>query len=165
MNKLVLFFCDIQGTLIGNKINEENDYVLFNQELNKIGDKIVFSVVSTESNETVARYLNILSNYFTDNIIFGRQYYEDGYIENNNVFDVCAGKCSQIMDYINDLSKTYEIDKVYYAEDNKFICEMVGECINLIYPNIEYQGIIPSKLNGLKELNILINDNINRKTR
>lgn len=60
-----------------------------------LGDKIVFSVVSTESKETVASYLlNILSNYFTDNIIFTRQYYEDGYIENNNVFDMCAGKSS-----------------------------------------------------------------------
>ena len=163
MNKIVLFFCDIQGTLIGNNINEENDYVIFRDNLSIMGDNVLFSLVSTETKEIVSHYLDILSNYFSNNIIIGRQYYENGYIYNNKSFEGVSGKCSQIIEYITELSKIYDIDKVYFADDNKFICEMVGKCINLVNSNIYYQAIVPSKLDGLKELNTLIKDKINNK--
>ena len=58
MEKTILFFCDIHGTLEGKLGNKKEDYLKFNHLLNLMSScndncKILFSLVSTEKEDIV----------------------------------------------------------------------------------------------------------------
>lgn len=160
MKKTILFLCDIHGTLIGNIDNTEEDYIKFNSLLNNLSlnNNIIFSIVSTENQETINYYQQLLKKYLNNNVILGRQFYEDGYIYNDEAFNYSIGKCVQVLGYIEELLEKYDISKIYFADDNDFNQEMIKEIINLKYPNIIFETIIPKSLNGLSELNKLVED-------
>lgn len=160
MQKLILFFCDLHGTLIGNINNTEEDYIKFNSLLNSLSlsNNVIFSMISTENQETINYYQQLLKKYLNNNVILGRQFYEDGYIYKDEAFNHQVGKCVQVLGFIEELSKTYDITKIYFADDNDFNQEMIKEIISLKYPNIIFKSIIPKLLNGLSELNKLVED-------
>lgn len=166
MKKIIVFFCDIAGTIIGSERNSNNDYQIFNDLLLEIKaleqvDYIVFSLISSDNNIIVNKEQSILSNYFNDCIILGKQFFDNGYIIDNKIYnDNKKGKIEQILTYTKELEQKYMITKIYYADDCEFSHYILNSLAYAKNCNDLFKSIIPKKHIGLKELNIIINDNI-----
>ena len=73
MENVIMFFCDIHGTLKGNIENEEIDYINLNSILNTLSSnnnncKIIFTLLSSESKEELNSILKPLKKYLNGNI-------------------------------------------------------------------------------------------------
>lgn len=168
MEKIIVFFCDIYGTIKGNINNLEEDYLKLNSILNSISKqnddtKILFVLISTESENVVKQFYNTLTKYFSENILFGRQFHENGYLINDSNIEVISGKCNNMISYMKEISKWLEIVKVYYIDDSYFLQEMLQECTKLTFPNVEIESIIPTNGFGLSEVNQLLEKHISKK--
>lgn len=126
MKKIIIFLCDTAGTIIGSEQNSNNDYQIFNNLLLEVKvleqvDYIIFSLISSDNNIVVSEEQNILSNYFNNCIIFGKQFFDNGYIIDNKIYnDNKKGKIEQILAYTKELEQKYMITKIYYADDCEF---------------------------------------------
>lgn len=162
MKKVVLFFCDISGTINGKNLNEVNDYYAFVTNIislmkENLAENIVFSLVSTDSSEIIQKEIDLLKRFFSNQVITGKQFFEDGYIDNHQKFQTISGKPFQILNYVKELQKDYEIVKIYFADDTKIYHEILFELAD--YFNIpvgQIVSLIPEKSQGLAELNELI---------
>lgn len=166
MKKIIIFFCDIRGTIIGNEQNSITDYQFFNNLLLEIKnleqvDYIIFSLISSDNNIIVSNEQNILNNYFNNNIIFGKQFFDNGYIIDNAIYnDNKKGKIEQILNYTKELEQKYIVAKIYYADDCEFFHDILNELIFYENQNNLFKSIIPKEHIGLKELNLIISNNI-----
>lgn len=125
--KILLFFCDIEGTLTDKK-NELEYNLLFDkiEEMKKLYecDACVFSLMSMNTfNDVFKWYEKMKSN---KNVVFGKQFYENGYFEvingliyiNDQLND--KTKLGNMKYYIEELSKNNEIKMLFYADDNLY---------------------------------------------
>lgn len=167
MEKITVFLCDIYGTYLQNyKSQEDNDRViaLFLENLEKIrlknhSDKIVFSFISTASRDIIEHeYSYIKSQNQNENIIFGPQFFEDGYISNEKTFPLeLKGKVAQILFYLDALREKYDIDAIYYADDTKFYHILLANLLKS-----EVSSIIPERSDCLVELNTILESLANK---
>ncbi len=169
MKNVTIFLCDIYGTYMKNNESVSQDKIkrlLNNLEKLRIinnSEKILFSFVSTESGNFVKKQSLILksSNKF-ENIEIGMQFFENGYMINNQLFyNGEKGKISQILFYFEKLQKEYQIDKIYYADDTEFYHFMLSNL--LIDSPLENKlcSIIPHNFYETNELNNIISKIIN----
>lgn len=170
MEKVILFLCDICGTINGKLFNSDEDYSELNKLLNLISEKnenckIIFTLVSSENVDTVKENLNELKKHLKNNVHFDKQFYENGYILENNHIETISGKMHQITEYIEEQNKKFKIIKIYYADDSTLLQSYVSEYFEYKEVNIPLISIIPNERLGLKELNKLINDQIIEKNK
>lgn len=162
MENLIIFFCDINGTIDGISKNYYDDYIKFNELLIKLkqsdnADQILFSLVSSENENIVYKKANTINKYLDKSIIMGKHFFENGYIEYNRSTTTIIGKIWQINTYLEELQLKYNINKVYLADDSKIIHEMLTEILE--DKNIKtLESIIPDKKNGLNEINSIISN-------
>lgn len=162
MENVACFFCDIMGTIIGNKKIEDCDYQEFNNILTELKkeiyvDFIIFSLISTDSKDVVFFQQNILKKHLDQSVYFGKQFFENGYINNRKViYQNMLGKPLQISKYIEELDEKYSIKKIYYADDCKIYHEILSFFAEDSNWNQKLCSIIPSENNGLIEVNQLV---------
>lgn len=161
MKNIVLFFCDLTGTIIGREENSIIDYQRFYQLLLNIQnteqvENLIFSLVSSDVHKIINNHTNIFKEFFSEPIILGKQFFDNGYIINNKIYSTNQSKIEQILTYINELNKKFNIIKIYYADDCEFFHIILNEIIN----NDILTSIIPQKKQGLRELNNLLENEI-----
>ncbi len=167
MVKNICFFCDISGTIDGRVPNKVADYEEFNRLLlclkEKIGvDFILFSLISTDTQQAVMREQKILSMYFDPSIIFGRQFFDEGYFEKGSVvYGHGAGKTYQMTDYIKTLEESSLVEGIFYADDCDFFHNVLALVCNDKTWYSKLYSIAPKEKNGLSELNKLISVELN----
>lgn len=157
MQSITIIFCDINGTLIGQLKNTDEDYRKFTNNLlslkeNDYSDKIIFSIISSEDSVYVKEIFNRLKSYLYG-IQDGKQIFYDGYIENEKEYEYVTGKPFQILKYLSELSKTYLINRIYFIDDTLFYHEALYE---LIEDREKLVSIIPENNEGISELNFLL---------
>lgn len=74
MKRIVIFFSDIMGTILGSIPNQPEDYYKFNELLSKIrekedADKIIFSLISTDIKEAVSSMHNHMSHFISEPVV------------------------------------------------------------------------------------------------
>lgn len=167
MKRIVIFFSDIMGTILGSSPNQIEDYHKFNELLTTIkekeeADEIIFSLISTDNKDLVASVHNQISNFISDSVVFGRQFFENGYYIDDEavISNQIPGKALQIQNYVQSLEEENEIVSVYYADDVEMYHQMLmifaadslwSEKLHSIMPN---QGIGLSETNALLESNL-----------
>lgn len=162
MEKIACFFCDIRGTIIGNKKVEDCEYQEFNNILIELKkeiyvDFIIFSLISTDSKDSVFFQQNILKKYLDQSIHFGKQFFGDGYINVQEViYQEMLGKPLQISRYIKELEEKYRIRKIYYADDCEIYHEMLSNFLEDSNWHQKLCSIIPCENHGLTEVNQLV---------
>ncbi|MGM9834552.1 MAG: hypothetical protein ACI31M_02075 [Bacilli bacterium] len=164
MKKLVIFFCDINGTIDGFKKNSKVDYQEFNFLLKELKEKnqadiLLFSLVSNEKKEIVSEYNNIMCSFLDERITIGKQFCDVGYLESNRFSYSIKGKIWQMINYINELKNIYYIQKIYLADDTEMNSNILLELLE--FENMEkFESIVPRNMEGLSELNSLIKTNM-----
>lgn len=165
-NKVLCFFCDIQETIVGENPNQSIDYQNFSDILDNLKcvfgvDYVIFSLISSDSMESVFKEKDILEPYFSSGIIMGKQFFGNGYIDGDTIY-YCKGnlKSIRIATYIKELSQRYLIEDVFYADDCQLYHEVLGLLTkkNASYPKIH--SIIPKTNSGLIEVNELLENSI-----
>lgn len=164
MKNIIIFFCDINGTIDGVLKNSYNDYKKFSELLitlqkEKGADNILFSLVSTENKHIVYQQSTTISKILDKSIIMGKQFFENGYIQNDITNPSTIGKIYQMITYLEELSKTYIINKIYLADDSEMIHEMLSDILEI--KNIHsLESIIPANKTGLSEVNDIIKNRL-----
>lgn len=166
ISTLTLFFCDINGTIEGSSTNKISDYKKFNDIIKEIqqknnSDYIIFSLISSDSSSFVKNKTNFINSFNKNFIIFGKQFFDNGYIDENKIITGISGKAQQIIYYINELSKIYKIDSVIYADDCIIYHDILHELAKNYNLDDIITSIIPTKGKGLSELNELLENYIN----
>lgn len=160
MKDVIVFFCDIHGTIKGNIKNEKIDYVNLNKILNIISInnscEIIFAILSSESKEELYSVLNPLKKHLNGNIYFDKQFYENGYIKENTFKEIINGKFNQMICFLKEIKEYANILSIYYADDSIFFQELINEYIKMNKINIPLMQIIPIKKDGLKEVNNIL---------
>lgn len=165
MKKISIFFCDIRGTIHGNnQKNTLNDYQLFSKQIDKLkeqedNDEFLFSLISSDKMEFIQEQCQILAATLGKNVRLGYQIFENGYINDSQIFSFPTGKPFQIITYLNELKKRYIINKIYFADDCEFEHFLIS---NLLNPEDQKKlvSIIPKNKLGLQELNHLLDSEI-----
>lgn len=170
MEKTILFFCDINGTIEGKFHNKEEEYLKFNNILNTISNyndncRILFSLVSTENEDVVEQYFNIMRDHLDGSVSFGKQFYEDGYLTMDGCTKSFKGKSHQIINYIEEVSNNSNLTRVYYVDDSEFSHELITECVKIDHYNLPVNSIIPRDCLGLSEVNVLLEKDLNLSKR
>lgn len=161
MEHISIFLCDLYGTYkVDNKkvdINELEKFLINLDTLRKQNNssKLLFSFVSTENAEIIKNETNILKCMNkNDDIVLGKQFFEHGFIYQDKVYcEEVIGKVFQIKEYLEELNDKYIIDKVYFADDNRFLHYLLNE---LLLDTTNIQFLLPTKSLGLKELNEIL---------
>lgn len=158
MEKIKIFFSDIEGTYEHNITNSNIDIESFIKSISQLGNNIIFSFASQCNQEKITNCINQIETYTKKyNITLGKQIYEEGYIENNqNHITNITSKLSQMLNYIREISTKYEIEKIYYAEDNELTQYMFKELGEEMGYDVDI--IVPS-IGGCKDLANIINEN------
>jgi hypothetical protein len=160
-------FSDISGTIHGSVANTIKDYNNFNDLLIKLkeannSDVVIFSLVSSDKSEIIKKEMTLLRKFLNkDIILFGKQFFDSGYIWNDEKHEFVSGKPMQILKYIDDLKNRFDVVKVYYADDVKIYHEIIFTLIDEFNLNLaQLESIIPEGNDGLYGLNNLIEDKI-----
>lgn len=160
MKNLVIFFCDINGTIDGFKRNSNTDYQEFNFLLKKLKEKdkadiLLFSLVSSEKMDIISKYSYTLCSYLDDKITMGKQFYDAGYLESNKSNSSAIGKVWQILNYLDELKRVYQIKRIYLADDIRLTPELIFELLEHDHRE-KFEPIIPINKDGLAEVNSII---------
>lgn len=115
-----------------------DDYGLLNDLLLSFKDKenvpvLIFSLVSGDTLFNVIKEKNILKEYFDSSIKLYKQFYEWGYIEDEFVYEIISGKLAQIIYYIQELNKDYDIKRIYFIDDSELLIEIIN-----VYAKMEH---------------------------
>lgn len=165
MKNVIVFFCDINGTINGKLENEEIDYINLNKLLNIIcmnnNCEILFTLLSSESKEELCSVLKKLKKYLNNDIYFDKQFYENGFIKENASSEIISGKLDQMIYFLKEIKEHVNILGVYYADDCTFLQDLISEYIEFNNIDIPFKQIIPIKNNGLKEVNKILSKNLN----
>lgn len=166
--KKTIYFSDIMGTIIGSEKNIEEDYDKFNELLKIIkekdgSDEIIFSLISTDSEEAVRSVQNTIRPYIDDTVTFGRQYFDKGfYTDDSEVIDKVTSKANHILDYLNLLlDGNDEIVSIYYADDVEMFHVMLNHLIDKGLAD-RLHCIVPVRNAGLSETNQLLEDDLKK---
>lgn len=162
MEKATLFFCDIYGTFsLGATVPiDYNEIQTFVEYLAKLScyeksDKLIFTFVTTEGLDTVLAMHKLLSGILPNHIIMGKHIYFDG-VKNVN-------KPCDIIEYIRELEKNYDINKnIYFADDCEFFHLLLKEFNEFLGAKYNIQSIIPAK--GLSDVNLILGNLLDNHT-
>ena len=136
MEKIDLFFCDIAKTITSSSEDSWNyrkEYLKnFSKNLIHIVtedkvSKIIFSFITDDRDlyfiqEYIKEFKQVVKDvnqeYGKEIILLGKHYFELGYIEGDKVEMINqVGKISQMCGEIEQLKQSYEIEHVFYADD------------------------------------------------
>lgn len=162
VEKITLIFCDITGTIFSKKQNTTEDYLNFKQIINDISietnSKILFSLASSDDSNFVIETLEKLSS-FIPKIKENIHFFGSGYILNKKiVYNNINSKAYQIVTYINQLKKTYDIHEIIIIDDCEFNHEMIKLLIDEEFLNNKITSLIPIRMIGLLEVNELLKE-------
>lgn len=170
MKRIVIFFSDIMGTILGSIPNQIEDYHKFNELLTTIkekeeADEIIFSLISTDNKDLVASVHNQISNFISDSVVFGRQFFENGYyIDDETVISKqILGKALEIQNYVQSLEEKNEIVSVYFADDVEMYHQMLMIFADKTLWGEKLHSIRPNQNIGLSETNALLENNLNER--
>lgn len=169
MEKIICFFCDIRGTLKGCNKNSDLDYKNFTANLLKLMEKfeanyLLISIISTDKYDIVNNTKKELQDKLNSSVfLFNRIFFENGYIVDNKINYKDASKPNQIIEFLDELEKKFDIKSIIYADD----CEIFHEIVDSLAEEKNYHSkiisIIPQKKEGLSELNDLLESKILKK--
>lgn len=170
MKRIVIFFSDIMGTILGSIPNQAEDYYKFNELLSTLrekedADEIIFSLISTDIKEVVSSVHHQMSNFISEPVVFGRQFFENGYYtdEGTVISKQNLGKPFQIQNYVQSLNEENEIISVYYTDD----IEMYHQMLMLLAADSlwieKLHSIMPKQNIGLSETNSILENNLNER--
>lgn len=151
---ITIFFCDVYGTVDGTFTDD--DCKLFAELLKKLKDKnnsdyLFFSMSSTEHPEVVSYYEKFFSKYFSEDIIVKKN--------THDVEAIREAKISCALLYLQNLTKEYNIDAVYCADDIELLQELFTHLLGDVM-GIHLNTIIPKKDENRLEF---INQEIERR--
>lgn len=151
---ITIFFCDVYGTIDGTFTDD--DCKLFAELLKKLklknnSDYLFFSMSSTEHPEVVSYYEKFFSKYFSEDIIVKKN--------THDVEAIREAKISCALLYLQNLTKEYNIDAVYCADDIELLQELFAHLLKDIL-GIELNTITPRRDENKLSF---INDEIERK--
>lgn len=146
--KIILFACDISGTFSNTKY-PENKFDKYN-ELGKLmkqlvdtnySDKIIFSFLTADDRkEFLEDYIKFFNKYVkNDNIKLGLQFFALGELEVSSDGRFITKKNykgvykeDKIAAYAKDLSKTYDVKDIIFADDflNPYNIELINYELN-----------------------------------
>jgi len=164
MKSVSIVFCDITGTLIGKKKNTNEDYkkfveILTNLQNNDYSDELLFSLTSSDIPEIVIEMIHEFTP-FIKNINETKHFYYNGYIKNKDIIPYLIGKPFQILDYLNELKKLYNINKIYFFDDSKMNHEILYE---LLINKDKLISIIPENIEGLEDLTKILEETFKKQ--
>ncbi len=170
MKRISIYFSDIVGTISGSVPNSKEDYKKLVQLLDRIktldgSSTVAFSLISSDAQETVMAEKAKIESVSSDSITFGRQFFDLGYNHHNQVTlqDKFSGKSFQMIEYIDDLQKYYDIASIYYADDVEIYQQMM-EVASANRPwNSKLHFITPRLGAGLSETNLLLESTLEEK--
>ncbi len=158
--RIICFFCDIMGTILGKGENDMSQYQKFSELLAKLKEKedadyIVFSLISSDGIEVIAQMQDILYSYIGETVVFGKQFFGDGYFTiDGKVTKTSPGKIMQIIEYVKELEGRYKVGKVYYADDCKIFHDMLSCLEDKL--SFKIRSIIPQQNEGIFEVNQIL---------
>lgn len=167
MEKVVVYFSDIMGTILSNN-NTSEDYQKFSHLLSTIkeneqADKIIFSLISTDNKKLVSNVQNMIDPFIGSTVSYGRQFFENGYYTKNETIQKGYSSKAEVIDeYLKELRKKYEITSIYYADDVEMYHIMLSFFAEDGGWNKQLHSIIPSGKIGLSEVNQLLESNIKK---
>ena len=135
--KIVLFMCDIMGTI---DRAEGSDYIELAQKLQLLkakngADEIIFSLITGDENQNyLLHYVNKIVPFLEEyGIEIGKQFMQNSYYD-NDIFThyFKTSKIDKIIDYADELKSENELLSIYYVDDrptyyNDGIGEALGE--------------------------------------
>lgn len=136
---ITIFFCDVYGTVDGGYNDEdckEFAYLLKQLKDKNNSDYLFFSMFSTEHPEVVNDYEQTFSKYFDEDIIVKKS--------THNLEAIREAKISCALLFLQNLSKEYNINAVYCADDIELLQELFTHLLKDIM-GIELNTIIPKK--------------------
>lgn len=170
MKKISIYFSDIFGTISGTVPNTEEDYKKLMQLLEKLktldgSATIAFSLISSDNQETVMAEKAKIESFSSDSITFGRQFFDLGYHHHDQVTlqDKFSGKSFQMIEYIDDLQKYYDIASIYYADDVEIYQQMMEVASSNRPWSSKLHFITPRLGTGLSETNLLLESTLEEK--
>lgn len=168
MKKVVIYFSDIMDTLIGNQLNTEEDYYQFDHLLATIkekeqADEIIFALISTDNQEIVSHTHDLLTPFIGQTVTFGRQYFGNGYYtESEVVRKKSLGKPMEIIEYVDQLSQSYDVSSVYYVDDSMTDQMILSHIVKQTDWEPTLHSIRPTNRIGLSDTNRLLDENIQK---
>ncbi len=165
MERIIVYFSDIIGTILSNS-NIEEDYQQFSYLLSDIKkneqvDKIIFSLISTDDKDFVSDIQNIIHPFITSTVTYGKQFFQNGYYtESGIVQKKYSSKAEVITEYVKELKNNYEIISIYYADDVEMYHTMLSFLAKSNSWKQQLHSIIPTGKTGLAEVNQLLENDI-----
>lgn len=169
MSKIVVYFSDIVGTIMGHKNNTEEDYeqfcnLLSQMKENEPSDEIIFSLISSDPYQVVSNVHQVIHPFLMKTVTYGRQFFDAGYYTENEVISKpSSGKVWNIIEYMKELSQNHEIVSVYYVDDVKMYHDLLSIIAEEEHWDFPLHSIIPTKNVGLGEVNELLGESIQKK--
>lgn len=168
MKKVVVYFSDIVGTIIGRQNNTEEDYQQFCDLLSQVkeneqSDEIIFSLISSDTYQVVSNVHQVINPFIMQTVTYGRQFFDIGYYTENEVIQKTSfGKTWNIAEYIKELSQDYEIVSIYYADDVEMYYDLLSIIAEEEHWDFSLHSITPTKNVGLAEVNELLGESIQK---
>lgn len=168
MEKVLCFLCDTYGILDGKTSNTLEDYQKFADTLLQLKevhevDSIIFSFLSEDSYESVQEASKLVSDFFDSSITLGKQFFEDGFIEQWRVQVLPRGKFGQLIGYLDEVRSQYDIKGIYYTDSLESSHDMISFLISENDWKEPFYSIMSRKQGGLSEVNQLLQEQINKK--
>ena len=150
-----LFVCDVYNTYFStgdNHIEERKRFIdnLVNIIIKDKLDILYFSFVTNDTIDYLEEAINDLKYHLPNKIKMVKQYYYNGYINN----DVCESYDYKYRyEIIKKLEKEYSVNKLYYADDSLFNHKLVDDRNVIHFINnisgTNYYDCIQKGLNGV----------------
>ena len=168
MEKVVCFFFGNSSNFRFSNNTSFEEYKEFNEKLLELkeknnADSLVFSLVTNDSYEDVRDTKYLLKEFFDPSIKFGRNFFEDGYIENWSVGLQFGGKSGSVIDYLAKANSEYEIEHIYYFDDSDVSREIVSYFITDAKLDDYYTYVSLENVDTLKDTNKLLSSVIGSK--
>ena len=165
MKNTICFFCDISGTLNGTEKNKEVDYQNLNKNLQLLMNKfnadcLLFSLVSSDNYHSVNDTMKKIRESLDSPILLRKQFFDKGYILDNEPYYHSSCKTDQIMGFLAEAEKDFNIKSIIYADD----CTIFHDILTILAEEkYHITSIIPQNNEGLCELNKLLETFIQQK--
>lgn len=123
-----IFFCDIEGTFTSKSESRIEKLQFFQKQLLQLANKypLIFSFITSGTIDYLEPYINEWKPYVTEPIYLGRQFFDNGFIDNEKIHHTKRlTKFEQIFSYIEYIKQTYHIHNIFLADDTSMNHELV----------------------------------------
>lgn len=153
-----LFVCDVYNTyfcIIDNHIEERKKFIdnLVKIIIKDKLDILYFSFITNDTIDYLEEAINDLKYHLPNKIKLARQYYYNGYIENDtyNLYDY-----KYRYKIIDNLKKEYKVSKIYYADDSLYNHKLAKDKSVIHFINNIENDYFSSNEKGLTGINYAI---------